>query len=98
MPSKCTSNSCSKETIRPKQIIYSFSYRLEAGFEPIKLESPFGSYHAEIITERTDVIKYVRHYEQKKGSYPSTSYQEFLKFHRQIVQYDRKKVAFVNKS
>jgi len=74
------------------------NFRLEATFEPIKIESTFGSYEAEIIKDGSDRFRYIRHFYQRKGVFDKSQYQEFINFYKKVARSDKKKVALISKT
>ncbi|MEM7297261.1 MAG: DUF3857 domain-containing protein, partial [Bacteroidota bacterium] len=71
-------------------------YRIEAAFAPIKIESEFGEYSAEIIANEDGKFQYVRHYFQRKGRFDATDYARYLDFHKKIVRADKRKIALIS--
>lgn len=71
-------------------------YRIEASFPPVKIESEFGDYSAEIIANEDGKFQYVRHFFQKKGRFKAANYSSYLDFHKKIVRADKKKIALIS--
>lgn len=65
--------------------------------EPVKLKSRFGEYEASYKIDQGLVI-YTRKMLVRKGSYPASSYQEFVDFYKNVSRADNTKLVFLNKT
>lgn len=89
-----------RETLEIDSIFYQLpeSYVVEAFFEPIEINSQFGSYKAEISRLEDGRILYYRSFIQNKGQFKPEEYQEFTDFHKRIVRADKKRISFKKKT
>ena len=71
-------------------------FRIEATFDPIKIESDFGLYEAAIIANEDGRFQYIRHFMQRKGRYEASKYDEYLNFHKKVVRADKRKIALIS--
>lgn len=74
------------------------NYVVEAFFNPIEISSQFGTYKAEITQLDDGRILYLRSYNQNKGLYDPSLYQEFTDFHKRVVRADKKRISFKKKT
>lgn len=74
------------------------NYVVEAFFNPIEIDSQFGTYKAEITQLDDGRVLYLRSYTQNKGLYDPSLYQEFTDFHKRIVRADKKRISFKKKT
>ena len=70
-------------------------FRIEAKFDPITIESDFGTYEAAIIANEDGKFQYVRHFMQRKGRFDAVKYEEYLNFHKKVVRADKRKIALI---
>ena len=71
-------------------------FRIEAAFDPIKIESDFGEYEASIIANEDGKFQYVRHFLQRNGRFDAATYDEYLNFHKEVVRADKRKIALIS--
>ena len=71
-------------------------YRIEAAFEPIRIESEFGIYTSEIVANEDGKFQYIRHFMQLNGRYDASKYDEYLQFHKKVVRADKRKIALIS--
>ena len=81
-------------------IIYKLpeNHMVEAFFDPIQIESQFGSYKAEISRLDGDKVLYRREFIQQKGEFDPDTYDEFADFHKQVVRADKKRISLKKKT
>ncbi|HEU5289766.1 MAG TPA: DUF3857 and transglutaminase domain-containing protein [Cyclobacteriaceae bacterium] len=65
--------------------------------EPVKLKSRFGEYESSYKIDQGLVV-YTRKMIVYKGSYPASSYQEFVDFYKSVSKADNSKLVFLNKT
>lgn len=66
-------------------------YTLENVPEPVSLENKYGSYHSEVALV-DGKLQYSRKLLIKKGYYPSTEYEAYRKFRREVTKMDASKI------
>ncbi|MFK5856168.1 MAG: DUF3857 domain-containing protein [Bacteroidota bacterium] len=71
------------------------NYKVEAIPSPIKLNTEFGTYSAQVLNDSTQ-LTYIRNFELNKGTYPSTNYSDFKKFSADIRNADNMKIVLIN--
>lgn len=82
----------------------SITYKLPAGhavesfFDPVEINSEFGSYRAEIKKIDENSILYVRSFKQFEGKFPNTAYENFIDFHKKVVRADKRRISFKKKT
>ncbi|WP_421763199.1 DUF3857 domain-containing protein [Ekhidna sp.] len=88
------------ETAETDSIFYTLpeSHVVEAFFEPVEISSQFGNYRAEISRLEDGRILYFRSFEQNKGQFDPSTYQDFVDFHKKIVRADKKRISFKKKT
>ena len=60
--------------------------------EKVKIETKYGVYESEIITEGGNTYRYKRKLFIRKGKYNSLEYEEYRKFREQIAKQDNSKI------
>ncbi len=71
-------------------------FRIEATFDPIEIDSDFGSYKAEIVVNEDNRFFYIREFSQNSGTFDKSKYEEYLNFHKDIVRADKRKIALIS--
>lgn len=59
-------------------------YSIEGIPKPLEFQTPFGSFHCSIVVQDKDIFIVHRLF-MKQGVYPSASYEEFIKFNKQVA-------------
>jgi hypothetical protein len=78
-------------------------YHLPEGIFPefipndVAIKSVFGEYEATYKVEQ-DTLVYIRKVKMNKGSFPPSSYQDFIDFYRSISKADNTKMVFMTKT
>lgn len=70
------------------------SYTLEALPEPVKLETEFGTYTAQVM-KKGETLVYTRRLEMNHFRRPAASYPKFIDFCKKIARADRSQAVFV---
>lgn len=59
-------------------------YSIEGIPKPMEFQTPFGSFHCSIVVQDKDIFIVHRLF-MRQGIYPSASYEEFIKFNKQVA-------------
>ncbi|MGC1241111.1 MAG: DUF3857 domain-containing protein [Chryseosolibacter sp.] len=65
--------------------------------ENVGIRSRFGEYEASFKVDRGELV-YIRKLKMNKGTFPASSYQEFIDFYRGIGKADNMKIVFMTKT
>ena len=78
-------------------IIFDFppAFRVEATFDPIIIKSEFGEYRAEVQSDENG-LRYIRYFRQNDGRFKSEAYADYLNFHKEVVNADKRKIALIS--
>ena len=72
------------------------SYKVESVFEPITLESQFGTYNARL-DEEDGVYIYTREFILNPGRHPKEAFNEYVDFIKEVAKRDRSKIVLTKK-
>lgn len=70
----------------------------ETIFEPVDIQSIFGSYNASLTRMDDGNLLYVRRYLKNGGEYQNTEYESYIDFNKKIVRADKKRISFKKKT
>jgi transglutaminase-like putative cysteine protease len=70
------------------------TYSVEAYFEPISISSVFGEYRAEIQSDENG-LRYIRYFKLNNGRFDPSLYTDYIEFHKQTVNADKRKISIV---
>lgn len=90
------------ELLYPYRDVDSIEVTLPAGYvveslpQPVKLQTPFGAYSSSVKIEN-DKLVYVRVREQASGRFPSSAYDDLVKYYSAIYKADNARVVLVKK-
>jgi transglutaminase-like putative cysteine protease len=73
-------------------------YRVEAFFDPVLIKSQFGEYYASVGSDEEGKFTYTRKYILYNGVFPASSYQEYIKFFKEIVAADNRKLSLIKRT
>ncbi|MEL6810222.1 MAG: DUF3857 domain-containing protein [Bacteroidota bacterium] len=75
------------------EIILPEGYVLESVFDPVNIETDFGSYKASISKIDDSKVKYSREIVMRSGRYPKERFSEYVAFRKSIVKKDKSKIV-----
>lgn len=77
------------------EILLPDGYKIEAAFEPLLINSEFGTYKALIEEVDSSKIIYKREFTFNSGTFPKESYNDIGNFWRDVVKKDKSKIVLV---
>lgn len=73
------------------EFVIPFAYKNDLNFEPVKIESEFGNYFLTIEKKENNTYLIKRKYQQIKGTYDKSKYNDYVEFRRKVSASDNLK-------